>query len=350
LGLFKKIISVKQIAKGFLTARILLPSSLAKRLAGGIFYPPGMIFMVGNNSQISKLEIFRYSYCVFIYGEFRLGLAKILGSREISSVYWSYKDTLIIITTDKLVFRVSGPKSYTLNKNNYDNLLKFDNLDIFAFPRPISQEEVTDSIISCESFVGYSSFDHTLSTLEIFKGLFPLYQETVSNRRVEHHVSLLVRYYRRRVPIDWRLKFDLICGQVCLSSSPQSKYIASGAIHGDLTIRNLVIDVSKSISYFDLDRSEESFPEFDFFALFIDNEITSTGDQSYKRSLELAKGLGNSKHVHDSLELFYNILPEYSVNKQNFELICELFYVRTVAYIFSDAQFDSRIIIDEIFD
>ena len=43
-------------------------------------------------------------------------------------------------------------------------------------------------------------------------------------------------------------------------------------------------------------------------------------------------------------------MPMYAINMKNFELICSLFFIITVAYVLSDSQFDERININEIFD
>ena len=152
--------------------------------------------------------------------------------------------------------------------------------------------------------------------------------------------------YERLVPSDKRALFKKICkSKISLIENTynESNCFATGIIHGDLTPRNIARS-SNGINYFDLDRTERSFPEFDLFVVEIDRETIVSGDRTYQRSVALVEGLVNNPSIINRLDLFYNDLPIYSKNKKYFELICNLFFVRTVAYIFSDAEFDDGII------
>ena len=308
-----------------------------------------MKIVVASNFVSSRFAGLSYCYCIFIFGALRVGLSQSLAVR-VSSVFWSYKDTLILLSSiDKLVIRISGPAGASLNKKNYGNLQKLCTLGSSLFPAPIEQKKIGNVVVSCEGLLENQPVA-TLPPRVTFEGLFVLYQQTHRLRRAEDYAAHLRGYYRRQVPISLRAKFNSVCPKLNFDHKGRAELFATGLIHGDLTPRNLAINDSGSVRYFDIDRLEESFPEFDFFTAFIDNEITSSGQSSYKRSLELASQISSFSTVHDSLNWFYERLPAYAVNKKNFELICSLFFVRTVAYIFSDSQFDNRIIINEIFD
>lgn len=346
----KEIIGIKKIAIGFYTTRIPMPTSFVKYLGGKLFDFPGVKIVIASNFEGSRYAGLSYCYCIFIFGALRVGLSQSLAVR-VSSVFWSYKDTLILLSSiDKLVFRISGPASASLNIKNYGNLQKLSALDNSLFPAPIDKKKIGSVVVSCEGLLENNLADSTLTPRFIFEGLFLLYQQTHSLRLAEDHAAYLSGYYRSQVPTLLRAKFDSVCPKLNFDHEGRAEFFAIGIIHGDLTTRNLAINDSGSVSYFDIDRLEESFPEFDFFMAFIDNELTSSGHRSYKRSLELASQIGSFSRVHDSLDWFYERLPAYAVNKENFELICSLFFVRTVAYILSDSQFDNRIIINEIFD
>jgi len=346
----KEIIGIKKIAIGFYTIRIPLPTLFARYLGGKICSFPGVKAFIASNFEGGRYAGLSYCYCIFIFGALRVALSQSLAVR-VSSVFWSYKDTLILLSSiDKLVLRISGPASASLNIKNYGNLQKLCSLDSSLFPAPIAQKKIGSVVVSCEGLLENNLAVSTLTPRFIFEGLFLLYQQTHSLRLAEDHAAYLSGYYRSQVPALLRAKFDSICPKLNFDHEGRSEFFAIGTIHGDLTTRNLAINDSGFVSYFDIDRLEESFPEFDFFTAFIDNEITSSGHRSYKRSLELASQIGSFSIVHDSLDWFYERLPAYAVNKEKFELICNLFFVRTVAYILSDSQFDNRIIINEIFD
>jgi len=213
------------------------------------------------------------------------------------------------------------------------------------FPSPISRRLVGKVIISCEEYVG-DGIPSVISTSNcIFEGLFPLYQKTYEVISGDDYLLDLLSDYESLVPVNKRATFKKICHskiRLVENTSKNNNIFTTGIIHGDLTPRNIA-SYSSDLTYFDLDRTERSFPEFDLFMMVIDRETIASGDRSYKRSLALAYELVNNPSISKALDLFYDDLPVYSNNRQYFELICNLFFVRAVAYIFSDAEFDETI-------
>ena len=345
-----KKISSKKIANGFYTARFPMLTFFAKYLGGKLFSFPGVSIITASNFEISRYSGFSYCYCVFIFGKLRIGLYQTF-KVKFSSVFWSYKDTLILLSKKKkLVVRISGPRSAHLNFKNYQNLHKIYNINNSLFPTPISQKTIENVAVSCEQFLEPNLSVLNLPPKLIFEGLFLFYEKTHKISCLKKHVKFLNEYYRSLVPSSLLDNFDSVCEELSLRNYSQQDFFATGIIHGDLTVRNLVASDNTEIKYFDIDRLEESFPEFDFFTAFIDNEITSDGFRSYKRSLDLASKIGNLSGVLETLDWFYERMPMYAINRKNFELICSLFFIRTVAYVLSDSQFDERININEIFD
>ena len=131
------------------------------------------------------------------------------------------------------------------------------------------------------------------------------------------------------------------------SEATGTKYLKCGQIHGDLTYRNIV-SYNKNNYYFDLDRSELSFPEFDLFMLHIDTKMVLEDMVSYKNSLKYAESLFENHEVSKHIQLFYKVSPEYSTNQKYYSIIVNLFYVRVLAYIFSDASFDANISVNNL--
>lgn len=115
--------------------------------------------------------------------------------------------------------------------------------------------------------------------------------------------------------------------------------VVNTRIHGDLTFRNIMLN-GKDIVFLDFDRSDIDFPEFDLFLFCTDNLTHRKRLVDYDRFFDNIMEFVRGKIVFSECELFYNMNPEFGINKNNFLAIKYLFLYRTLALILQ--AFDKR--------
>lgn len=338
-------LGLKKISDNFVHARIPLPSFITKLIVGKRIALYRYVWFISSNFQKSRFLNFTYINIIFISGKLANNILSLI-KNNVYSVFWSYKDSLIfLIKNTEMVFRITGPRSLELNNSNYENLKLIYKLDLNITPKPLGRYSVNDINIFSESLLIQGNSHKILQYEEVFKGLYALYRKSFIQRSFKDVSKGLLEKYENLVPLKYKDQFNKLCRKKIEFIKGQSTDIAPIAcsqIHGDLTYRN-IIKGNINFLYLDLDRSELSFPEFDLFMLYIDIKMTGEALSSYQNSLDLISHLPDDKNIKDSLEKFYDEIPDFSINQQYLSRLISLYYVRCLAYIFSDANFDSKI-------
>lgn len=158
--------------------------------------------------------------------------------------------------------------------NNYNYLVssKFSNI-----PKPISIQKSDDFTISAESLMTGAEINIKDVTSEMFAEIIrqinPLYNinRSIQYFDLQNELNSYDKYfeYYCSLWVDKLLKIKhLIISSIDLP--PMEKMcVCKTLIHGDLTYRNILLN-DGTFLFYDFDRSEISYPEFDIYLLYID--------------------------------------------------------------------------------
>ena len=198
----------------------------------------------------------------------------------------SINKMIFINKIEEIVYRCSTNELGSVCiTNNYNYLVssKFSNI-----PKPISIQKNNDLIISAESLMSGTEIDIQDITSEMFTEIIrqinPLYN---INRSIQHfdlqnELNSYDKYfeYYCSLWVDKLVKIKhLIISSIDLLSM-EKMCVCKTLIHGDLTYRNILSDNGKFLFY-DFDRSEISYPEFDIYLFYID-WLTHTDKPKYE--------------------------------------------------------------------
>lgn len=158
--------------------------------------------------------------------------------------------------------------------NNYNYIVssKFSNI-----PKPISIQKNDDLIISAESLLVGTQIDIQDVTSEMFAEIIrqinPLYNinRSIQHFNLQNELNSYDKYfeYYCSLWVDKLVKIKhLIISSIDLPRMDEM-YVCKTLIHGDLTYRNILLTNDKFLFY-DFDRSEISYPEFDIYLFYID--------------------------------------------------------------------------------
>lgn len=211
------------------------------------------------------------------------------------------------------------------------------------FPTQIDHSIIGSTHVFTESLVPGNSLEMSDPSI-VFRSLYPLYNNTV---KVEDNkfIRNKIKYYTSIVPTEFRESMHSICSKYL--SHINSNIIANeefiiSEIHGDLTFHNCSLE-SDSITFYDVDRFENSFPEFDLFTIYIDSQFKFL-NRSSKNHIELVLSLKNDNKLSTYLSMFYESNNIFKKNSKNLSLIFNLYSLRTISYIFNDATYNPNII------
>ena len=109
-------------------------------------------------------------------------------------------------------------------------------------------------------------------------------------------------------------------------------------IHGDLTYRNILID--PKIEFFDFDRSEITFPEFDLFLFLVDlHTYKQYHEPTYEQVFNNIFNFINNDNLMDEIEMFYGLNNKFYANKKILLIIKYCFFYRTLIYTLLNFRF-----------
>lgn len=246
----------------------------------------------------------------------------------------SYNSLIAINEEYSVVYKCSFNKiGYQNIKNNYSFL---ETSGFRKCPKAISISEIDDVVISTESFSGEAFLKaEDLNGDVIGKLLCDLKEMYIGNisrqpfnpEREFGKYDYLFAYY----PPSWRdavLKIQTKIRRLIPNNCPDNQ-IYKTVIHGDLTYRN-ILKSNDSITYVDFDRSEISYPEFDFYLFCVDLETHRDGQSTYELLFNNIFKLINGKlALIDEID-YYEILPDFDVNKVFMKEMKLLFLYRTL--------------------
>ena len=152
-------------------------------------------------------------------------------------------------------------------------------------------------------------------------------RQTFDLEREFGQYDYLFAYY----PPGWReavLQIQEKIRELIHSNSSDSQ-ICKTVIHGDLTYRN-VLKSNDSTMYVDFDRSEISYPEFDFYLFCVDLETHRVGPSTYELLFDNIFRLIDGKLALIDEVDYYKMFPDFGENKVFMQEMKLLFLYRTL--------------------
>jgi len=246
----------------------------------------------------------------------------------------SYNSLIAINEKESVVYKCSFNKiGYQNVKNNY-SFLKTSGLR--KCPKAVSISEIDDAVVSVESFLGGTLLkvkDLNSNIInKLFHDLKEMYLNNISRQTFDlerefGQYDYLFAYY----PPGWReavLQIQEKIRELIHSNSSDSQ-ICKTVIHGDLTYRN-VLKSNDSTMYVDFDRSEISYPEFDFYLFCVDLETHRVGPSTYELLFDNIFRLIDGKLALIDEVDYYKMFPDFGENKVFMQEMKLLFLYRTL--------------------
>ena len=260
-----------------------------------------------------------------------------------TNIFYSYKNTLIIINSDEVI-KISHSRGKDLNIRNYQSLMRIQEFKCSnLFPKPLDNIVTSDFAISSETFL-----DGDLTTNTTYKNMFlsdvsniiatlcRLYNETSMEVRINQEAIRQSKQFLRNVPIDYKESYSNLSIPIDKANSNINQNIQICLIHGDLTFDNITKKDSEYYFYY-VDRMCHSFPEFDLINLMLYKKGTT-----YSDLLSTFKTKSFKAKLRINLDILYNYCPSFRNNAQHIEIIEKLWINRFVSYYLSDTSFDIR--------
>ena len=187
----------------------------------------------------------------------------------------SSKGLIFINKIENIVYRCSTDELGSVGiANNYNYLVSSKSINI---PKPISIQRSDGLIISAESLMTGAEIhikDVTPGMFaEMIRQINPLYNTNCSIQHfdLQNELNSYDKYFKYYCSlwVDKLVKIKhLIISRIDLP--PMEKIcVCKTLIHGDLTYRNILLD-NETFLFYDFDRSEISYPEFDTYLFYID--------------------------------------------------------------------------------
>lgn len=246
----------------------------------------------------------------------------------------SYNTLVAINEKDSFVYRCSfNDIGYQNVKNNY-SFLKTSGFR--KCPKAVSISEMDDVVVSVESLSGgnFLKLKDLNSNIinELFQDLKEMYLNNISHQtfnleREFGQYDYLFAYY----PPNWKDAVLQIQAKIrrLLHSHCSDSQICKTVIHGDLTYRN-ILKFNDSTMYVDFDRSEISYPEFDFYLFGVDLETHKVGPPTYESLFNNIFELIDGKlGLIDEID-YYGIFPDFGENRVFMQEVKLLFLYRTL--------------------
>ncbi len=245
---------------------------------------------------------------------------------------------LIVIDREKeLVHRCSYNKNGCKNtKNNY-TFLKTSGFD--RCPEAISISEINGNVISTEKFLKGTFFraeelnDDIIN--ELFCSLKKLYIKNIVCQRFnleeefEKYDNIFECYPSKWINTVLEIKTKI---KKILNENHSGDKVYKTMIHGDLTYRNILMSAGKPM-YIDFDRSEISYPEFDFYSFVTDLETHKTGMPTFDLFFDNIFKLMNNESTLSNVIDYYKMFYGFKANKTFVLEIKMLFLYKTVVLL-----------------
>ncbi len=247
-------------------------------------------------------------------------------------------DMLIVIDRKKeLVHRCSYNENGCKNaKNNY-TFLKTSGFD--GCPEAVSISKINGDVISTErllkgTFLRVEQWDNNIIN-ELFRSLKELYLKNIVCR--EFDIEAEFREYEgvlERYPSEWTRRVIEIKTKIkhLLKGSHTGDKVYKTMIHGDLTYRNVLISDGRTMCI-DFDRSDISYPEFDFYSFVTDLQTHRTGTPTFELFFDkIFELLSNKPFLNETID-YYKMFQEFRSNEAFALEIKLLFIYRTMVYL-----------------
>ena len=211
------------------------------------------------------------------------------------------------------------------------------------FPAQIDHSQIGSIHVFTEGLVPGNSLELSDPNF-VFMSLYPLYNNTKQGVHYEF-IQNKIKYYTSIVPREFRKNMHSLCSKYIShlnSNIILTEELSISEIHGDLTFHNCSLN-SGTIAFYDVDRFENCFPEFDLFTIYIDSQFKCL-NRSTENLVNLILSLQNDSTLSKYLSMFYNYNNKFNQNRKNLSLIFNLYFVRTICYILNDAKYNSNII------
>lgn len=253
-------------------------------------------------------------------------------------------------TNNILFFNEEKMQVYRCSLNNfgYRDIIKNYNFLVNSklnnIPKPITLWEKDNIAISAEKFMKGKKVNlqdiNSKFILNILKQMSTLY--TKSNVLIDFNVNkalcaydYLMPYYKSLCVNRLKgLKKLIIQKNDTLHISKKRKAV-NALIHGDLTYRNMLLN-KEQIILLDFCRSIIAFPEFDIYLFFIDRITYSNKPIDYMMFFNnIIKFINNEISIPE-LEIFYNLNPEFKINKKIENTLRYLFLYRMLILTLQD--------------
>ena len=193
---------------------------------------------------------------------------------------------IIINEIENIIYRCSTNELESIGiVNNYNYLVSSKFINI---PKPISIKKIDDLTISAESLMSGAEINIKNVTSEMFteiiKQINPLYNIncSIQHFNLQNELNNYDKYfeYYCSLWVDKLVKIKNLIISSIDSQPMENMYVCKTLIHGDLTYRNILSNGEKFLFY-DFDRSEISYPEFDIYLFYID-WLTHTNKPKYE--------------------------------------------------------------------
>jgi hypothetical protein len=246
----------------------------------------------------------------------------------------SYNILVAINKKESLVHRCSFNRiGYRNVENNY-SFLKTSGFD--KCPEAISFLESDDVATSTEGFLkGTFLKVEDLNYEAISKILYDLkgmYLKNISCQSFDLEQEFKqYDYLLNYLPSDWKNTILQVQTKIrnILANNHSDKQVCKTLIHGDLTYRNVLKTDGKTM-YVDFDRSEISYPEYDFYLFITDLRTHKSETPSYELLFNNIFGLIDDESALSNEIVYYDVLPDFEGNRAFAREIKLLFLYRTL--------------------
>ena len=243
-----------------------------------------------------------------------------------------------IILIDKAKLSLHRCSFNNLGRDQIENHLWFlMNSNFNLCPDYIAQYESNGCLIGTEQFIEGDSLNIEEVSLELLKETFTLTKALYC----EHHRSVFFNleeelkkydvFLNKYFPLDWRDKIFGIKKHIYhkLTKMDLSKLVSKTLIHGDLTFRN-ILKTNDGLFFIDFDRSEITFPEFDFYLFYTDFLTHQSSDVTYKKFFDNIFKLVNYQLPMEKEIEFYRLFSCFKKNKPIETALRYLFLYRSL--------------------
>jgi hypothetical protein len=261
-----------------------------------------------------------------------------------------------IVLIDKAKLSLHRCSFNNLGREQIKNHLWFlINSNFNLCPDYISQCESNGCLIGSEQFIEGDPLNIEQISLGLFEEIFTsisiLYREHARHIffNLDEELNKYDVFLNKYFPLDWRDKICDIKKTIChkLSKMDLSKLVCKTLIHGDLTFRNILVK-KEALFFLDLDCSEITFPEFDFYLFYTDLLTHQSSNITYRRFFDNIFKLVNYQLPMEKAIEFYQFFTCFRINKPIEMALRYLFLYRSLVLALLKMNKGNRVAIDLI--